>query len=94
MADNPRAPRSTPQTLAVTLERARGMGLETAMLPMWYDIDDEETLRLLISEIAGEGLAFDHGGLKGGPAVATSAFLAARPFLTAEARLRVASAGR
>lgn len=78
-------PWSTAETLAVTLERGRGIGLETALLPTWYDIDDMDTIRLLISEISGRPLPFDHGGLQGGAAAATRAFLAARPWLTAEA---------
>lgn len=78
-------PWSTANTLAVTLERARGMGLETALLPTWYDIDDMDTIRLLISEVSGAPLPFDHGGLQGGAAVATRAFLEARPGLVAKA---------
>ena len=76
-------PWSTTETLAVTLERAREIGLEVALLPMWYDIDDEETLRLLMSDIEGRPLPFDHGDLQAGPARATRRFLAARPHLTA-----------
>lgn len=74
-------PWSTQDTLAVTLERARALELESTLLPMWYDIDDEETLRLLIAEIAELPLPFDHGTLKAGRAEATRAFMAARPDL-------------
>lgn len=74
-------PWSTTETLAVTLERARAIGLEATLLPMWYDIDDEETLRVLIAETAELPLPFDHGELQAGPAKATRAFMAARPDL-------------
>ena len=76
-------PWSTSQTLSVTLERAKEIALEVALLPMWYDIDDEETLHLLISDIEGRQLPFDHGDLQAGPAPATRSFLAARPHLKA-----------
>lgn len=58
-----------------TRERAAEIGLETALLPEWYDIDDIETLRWLRDELAGTSARF-HGG---GPAMATRAFLAAMP---------------
>lgn len=85
-------PWSTAETLSVTLERARGIGLETALLPTWYDIDDKETMRLLISEISGQPLPFDHGDLQGGAAVATRAFLASRPWLRHDAQFGAGSA--
>ena len=74
-------PWSTASTLAVTLERASSISLDVVRLPMWYDIDDMETLRLLIDDIAGAPLPFDCGGLRAGPALATRAFLKARPWL-------------
>lgn len=87
-------PWSTPAVLDRTLERARGIGLETALLPYWYDIDDIETLRILITEISGGGLPFDHGGLQGGPARATREFFLARPWLMANQRPAAGRAAR
>ena len=58
-----------------TRERAAEIGLATALLPEWYDIDDIETLGWLRAELAGRSTRF-HGG---GPASATRAFLAAAP---------------
>jgi rSAM/selenodomain-associated transferase 1 len=74
-------PWSTERTLAVTLERAAGIGLAVAQLPVWYDVDDVETMRLLLDELAGRRLPFDSAGLQGGPARATREFIAARPWL-------------
>jgi rSAM/selenodomain-associated transferase 1 len=58
-----------------TRERAGEIGLDTALLPEWYDIDDIETLKWLRDELAGRSMRF-HGG---GNAAATRAFLAATP---------------
>jgi uncharacterized protein len=74
-------PWSTPQVLAATIERARSLGLDVSLLPVWYDVDDEATLRMLADELAGYALPFNHGGMVGGPAPATSAFFKARPWL-------------
>lgn len=78
-------PWSTSAVLETTLRRARDIGLDTVLLPTWYDIDDEETLRQLFDEITHGRLAFHSGGLQGGPAPATRAFLAARPWLLGDA---------
>ena len=46
---------STERVFAQTLERAREIGLEVAVLPDWYDVDDGPSLNLLASElIAGK----------------------------------------
>lgn len=74
-------PWSTPAVFETTVERARGMGLAAARLPTWYDVDDAEALAVLVSEMAGKPLAFDHGGLQGWVAHATRSFVAARPWL-------------
>lgn len=74
-------PWSTRGVLSTTVERARSIALEVALLPTWYDVDDEATLRLLLLDVAGQPLPFDHGHLQPGPARATRAFLAARPHL-------------
>ena len=58
-----------------TCERAAEIGLTTALLPEWYDIDDIETLGWLKDELAGNSTRFRGGGL----APATRAFLKAAP---------------
>ncbi|HJR08216.1 MAG TPA: TIGR04282 family arsenosugar biosynthesis glycosyltransferase [Pyrinomonadaceae bacterium] len=49
---------STEEVLAQTVERAREINLDVALLPAWYDVDDATTLRRLCAEL------FDapHGG--------------------------------
>jgi rSAM/selenodomain-associated transferase 1 len=42
---------STERVLEQTLERAREIGLETALLPTWYDVDDAATLKRLQCEL-------------------------------------------
>ncbi len=54
-----------------TLERAAEIGLATAQLPEWYDIDDVETLAWLQAELAGCSERFRNGGV----AAATRAYL-------------------
>jgi uncharacterized protein len=44
---------STEQVLAQTLERAHEIGLDAAVLPMWYDVDDLASLRRLAKELLG-----------------------------------------
>jgi len=58
-----------------TCERAADIGLATALLPEWYDVDDIETLRWLQDELAGHSTRFRAGGL----ALASRAFLKAAP---------------
>lgn len=60
-----------------TRERAADIGLETTLLPEWYDIDDFETLGWLREELAGKSTRFRGGG------VAT----ASRNFLTTKLRV-------
>ncbi len=53
---------STERVDAQTRERVGGMGLELVLLPVWYDVDDAATLRLLCGELfeggrGGEGFA-------------------------------------
>ena len=86
-------PWSTPATLDVTVQRANGISLEVALLPVWYDVDVVESLHVLVDDVAGKPLPFDHGGLQAGPAVATRAFLQARPWL-AEQLSAPATVGR
>jgi uncharacterized protein len=42
---------STERVAAQTLERAREIGLEVHRLPVWYDVDDVESLRMLYGEL-------------------------------------------
>jgi len=87
-------PWSTAAVLDTTVERARAMALEVALLPHWYDVDDEATLRLLVADIMDQPLPFDHGALASGPARATRAFLAARPHLRDLGRVAAGSPAR
>jgi len=43
---------STADVLALTIERATDMNLPLQLLPMWYDVDDTVTLRLLCEELS------------------------------------------
>lgn len=43
-------PWSTPELFGRTLERAGTLAMRTAILPEWYDVDDERTLRRLMEE--------------------------------------------
>ena len=71
-------PWSTSVVYERTVERAREMKLAVVDVPMWYDVDDEETLSLLQSELAGNPLSFAPHDLIGADAPATRRFLAAR----------------
>jgi uncharacterized protein len=44
---------STAAVLGQTRERAASLGLETVLLPSWYDVDDPESLRRLVAELQG-----------------------------------------
>jgi glycosyltransferase A (GT-A) superfamily protein (DUF2064 family) len=35
---------SSPEVLAATLERAKGLGLKTSLAPQWYDVDTPSDL--------------------------------------------------
>ena len=72
-------PWSTGDVLRLTLERATEIDLSVELLPLWYDIDDLETLRVLQAEIAGILPVFASPGVSGGPAPATRAMLAQWP---------------
>jgi rSAM/selenodomain-associated transferase 1 len=45
---------STPQVFTQTVERAHEIGLEPVVLPVWYDVDDIESLRRLHRELRDE----------------------------------------
>ena len=86
-------PWSTPAVLATTLARAAEIGLPVEMLPAWYDVDEAETLAVLLAELL-EGVTPEACGRKpGGPAAATRAFVAAHPDMAATVRHGLAQAG-
>jgi rSAM/selenodomain-associated transferase 1 len=61
----------TASVARTTLQRAGEIGLESKLLPEWYDIDDGETLGWLGDELAGRSERFRCGS----PAPATRALL-------------------
>jgi uncharacterized protein len=65
----------TASVLDETFARAEEIGLPVVVLPEWYDVDDEETLRWLREELAGVSNRFADGG----PAPFTRAYIAAMP---------------
>jgi glycosyltransferase A (GT-A) superfamily protein (DUF2064 family) len=71
-------PWSTPDVYRLTVERADEIGLPVITVPLWYDVDDRATLRLLEAELAGERPSFAHPGLRGAPAPATRRFIEQR----------------
>jgi rSAM/selenodomain-associated transferase 1 len=71
-------PWSTPQVYALTLDRARRIGLPVVDVPSWYDVDDAESLHVLESELGGTPPPFAAPGLTGAEAPATRQFLAQR----------------
>jgi hypothetical protein len=44
---------STDRVARQSIERAQELGLEVYELPVWYDVDDRDTLRLLHAELFG-----------------------------------------
>ena len=64
---------STSLVFAQTVERARQIGLEPLVLPMWYDVDDVESLQRLNAELLGEGGKSDRSSAYRAPH--TAAFL-------------------
>lgn len=44
---------STDQVLAQTLDRAAEIGVEVALMPEWYDVDDAASLARLVAELSG-----------------------------------------
>lgn len=72
---------STHQVLAQTIARAQETGLDVALLPRWYDVDDGASLRRLCEELVPDGRAAG-GAASGYHAPHTRAFL--RRLLAAE----------
>ena len=69
---------STPTVLERSCARAAEIGLPVILLPMWYDVDDAESLAVLEAELIGRPPGFAPAGLAGGSARHTRALLAAR----------------
>ncbi len=65
---------STGSVFAETVERAREAGLELVELPLWYDVDDGATLRVLVAELL-EGTRPSFASVAGYNAVNTRSFL-------------------
>jgi rSAM/selenodomain-associated transferase 1 len=65
---------STPSVLAGTLDRAREIGLESKLLPPWYDVDDSASLHRLVQELFSPRLA-GADGMRGYAAPQTREFL-------------------
>lgn len=72
-------PWSTPDVYSRTLQRAAEIGLTVIELPLWYDVDDASTLRLLEAEMRGDRPSFADEHLVAAPAPATRRFLQQRP---------------
>jgi rSAM/selenodomain-associated transferase 1 len=45
---------STSSVFSETVAAAKEAGIEVVVLPLWYDVDDRETLELLAAELLGE----------------------------------------
>lgn len=69
-------PWSTADVHRLTVERARAIGLPVHDLPVWYDVDDRETLAVLRADLAGSPLPFETAAAPRRPAPATAAWLA------------------
>jgi len=66
---------STGQVLSQTLARAQALGIAVVQLPAWYDVDDHDTLELLVREVL-DGRPFRDVDTAA-PAVWTRGYLAA-----------------
>ena len=75
---------STSSVAADTRERCRDAGLELVELPLWYDVDDEQTLNILEQELVDSTKPhFTDPTLLGYPAASTREFLQERASLSA-----------
>jgi hypothetical protein len=84
-------PWSTEVVFEITLERAKETGLPVHVLPMWYDVDDAETLEILKADLAGEPLPFATEDFRRKPGRRTRTFLAGLTDETAFSILAAAS---
>jgi hypothetical protein len=69
---------STPQVLSTTIARAGEIGLAVELLPAWYDVDDAQTLAMLLDELLRGTLPRDCRGQSSGPAATTRRFVERR----------------
>lgn len=67
---------SSAAVYAQTRQRALDLRLPVIALPLWYDVDDEESLSVLERELAGQPPPFAAPGLTGAPAHHTRRCLA------------------
>lgn len=74
---------STEHVAEQTIERAKEAGMEIALLPTWYDVDDQATLHRLCHELLGERCSTTTGYA----ATATKTFLAG--IVASEGRARI-----
>jgi rSAM/selenodomain-associated transferase 1 len=74
---------STASVYAETVERCREAGIELVELPVWYDVDDAETLAVLERELV-EGVRPGFATVDGYEAEATREFLVRRAAAAAE----------
>jgi rSAM/selenodomain-associated transferase 1 len=71
-------PWSTPDVYRLTVERAVRIGLTVREVAPWYDIDDADSLQVLIDEIAGTPPPFAAASAPAALAAATREFLVRR----------------
>jgi hypothetical protein len=69
-------PWSSSHVLTETMARVADLGLPLTLLPMWYDVDDRGSLRLLLHELFGAGNRFFVNGMTGASAPHTRRELA------------------
>jgi hypothetical protein len=78
-------PWSTGAVHDLTVERARDIVLPVVPVPGWYDVDDGASLKMLVDELSGRGLAFT--SIPGSKAPATRRFLRERQSIFLEPAL-------
>lgn len=71
-------PWSTEAVFALTMERAREIGIEPVVLPPWYDVDDAHSYAMLEAELDGAHPAFADANTPLRDAPRTRAFVTAR----------------
>lgn len=74
-------PWSTSEVFKASAARAAEISLPLVTLAPWYDVDEVETLAMLLAELRGEQITFNGVTLSGGEAHYTRKFLAAHPEL-------------
>jgi uncharacterized protein len=87
-------PWSTPEVYARTVARAGEIGVPVTSLATWYDVDEIDTLAMLLAEMHGVKPEFPGVFPTGGEAVFTRAFLAEHPELAEKVAAELARHGR